>query len=69
MCVCVCVCVSVHQVLELEDKKGEWGFKALKQMMKILFRKVAPIQFTMRVMYMRISENHNSLGCERPSRP
>ena len=29
------------QVLELEDRKGEWGFKALKQMMKILFRKVS----------------------------
>ena len=39
--VCVCVCVFVFgQVLELEDRKGEWGFKALKQMMKILFRKV-----------------------------
>ena len=44
MYVCVCVhvhaCVCVCQVLELEDRKGEWGFKALKQMMKILFRKV-----------------------------
>lgn len=28
-----------ERVLELEDRKGEWGFKALKQMMKILFRK------------------------------
>ena len=28
------------KVLELEDRKGEWGFKALKQMMKIMFRKV-----------------------------
>jgi COP9 signalosome complex subunit 2 len=29
-----------ERVLELEDRKGEWGFKSLKQMMKILFRKV-----------------------------
>jgi COP9 signalosome complex subunit 2 len=28
-----------ERVLELEDRKGEWGFKSLKQMMKILFRK------------------------------
>ena len=39
------------QVLELEDRKGEWGFKALKQMMKILFRKV---NFHQSVLYMLI---------------
>ena len=33
--------VCVFQVLELEGKdKGEWGFKALKQMIKINFRLV-----------------------------
>ena len=40
MFVCVSSSDTACQVLELEDKKGEWGFKALKQMMKILFRKV-----------------------------
>ncbi|XP_003382930.1 PREDICTED: COP9 signalosome complex subunit 2-like [Amphimedon queenslandica] len=29
---------SFAQVLELEEEKGEWGFKALKQMMKLHFR-------------------------------
>ena len=28
------------KVLELEGEKGEWGFKALKQMMKLNFRMV-----------------------------
>ena len=33
-----------ERVLELDqkkDKKGEWGFKALKQMLKLLFRIVS----------------------------
>ena len=30
-----------QRVLELDTKKGEWGFKALKQMLKILFRMVS----------------------------
>lgn len=29
---------SFKQVLELEQEKGEWGFRALKQMIKIYFR-------------------------------
>jgi COP9 signalosome complex subunit 2 len=29
---------SFQKVLELEGEKGEWGFKALKQMMKLNFR-------------------------------
>ena len=29
-----------RQVLGLEEKRGEWGFKALKQMMKLNFRRV-----------------------------
>jgi len=29
--------ISFQQVLELETDKGEWGFKALKQMIKLLF--------------------------------
>lgn len=28
------------KVLELEDTKGEWGFKALKQMIKLHFKLV-----------------------------
>jgi len=28
------------QVLELEETKGEWGFKALKQMIKLHFKLV-----------------------------
>lgn len=28
------------QVLELEEEKGDWGFKALKQMIKINFKLV-----------------------------
>lgn len=31
---------SMFQVLELEGEKGEWGFKALKQMIKINFKLV-----------------------------
>lgn len=31
---------SFNQVLELEEEKGEWGFKALKQMMKLHFKLV-----------------------------
>lgn len=29
------------QVLDLEQEKGEWGFKALKQMIKINFKLVS----------------------------
>ena len=29
---------SFEKVLELEETKGEWGFKALKQIMKLHFR-------------------------------
>jgi len=35
--------IYVHQVLELEDTKGEWGFKALKQMIKLHFKLVGII--------------------------
>lgn len=35
-----------QRVLELDHKKGEWGFKALKQMLKILFRMVSEVKFT-----------------------
>ena len=49
-CICICICVPVivsveaalesfQRVLDLENgEKGEWGFKALKQMIKINFR-------------------------------
>ena len=30
-----------EKVLELETEKGEWGFKALKQMIKLLFHLVS----------------------------
>lgn len=33
--------VVLCQVLELEGEKGEWGFKALKQMIKINFKLVS----------------------------
>ena len=36
---------SFAQVLELEEEKGEWGFKALKQMMKLHFKLVSPIGY------------------------
>ena len=29
-----------EKVLDLESEKGEWGFKALKQMIKLLFHLV-----------------------------
>lgn len=32
---------TFKQVLELESEKGEWGFKALKQMVKITFAAVS----------------------------
>lgn len=32
--------ILLFQVLELEGEKGEWGFKALKQMIKINFKLV-----------------------------
>ena len=31
---------SFKKVLELEQEKGEWGFRALKQMIKIYFKLV-----------------------------
>jgi COP9 signalosome complex subunit 2 len=31
---------SFQRVLDLEEEKGDWGFKALKQMIKINFRLV-----------------------------
>lgn len=31
---------SFQRVLDLEEEKGDWGFKALKQMIKINFRMV-----------------------------
>lgn len=31
---------SFQKVLDLETEKGEWGFKALKQMIKINFKLV-----------------------------
>ena len=36
---------SFVQVLELEEEKGEWGFKALKQMMQLHFKLVSPIGY------------------------
>lgn len=33
------------QVLELEGEKGEWGFKALKQMIKINFKLVGSARY------------------------
>ena len=36
------MCSPLPQVLELEEAKGEWGFKALKQIMKLHFRLVRP---------------------------
>ena len=35
------VLAGFQKVLELDTKKREWGFKALKQMLKILFRMVS----------------------------
>jgi COP9 signalosome complex subunit 2 len=32
---------SFKKVLELEQEKGEWGFRALKQMIKIYFKLVS----------------------------
>lgn len=32
---------SFQRVLDLEEEKGDWGFKALKQMIKINFRLVS----------------------------
>ena len=37
---------SFQRVLDLEDSKGDWGFKALKQMIKINFRLVSDYSFT-----------------------
>ena len=36
---------SFKKVLELEQEKGEWGFRALKQMIKIYFKLVLKIFF------------------------
>lgn len=33
--------ISFQRVLDLEEEKGDWGFKALKQMIKINFRLVS----------------------------
>lgn len=34
---CHAGCVVATQVIEKEEEQGAWGFKALKQMMKLLF--------------------------------
>jgi COP9 signalosome complex subunit 2 len=34
---------SFKKVLELEQEKGEWGFRALKQMIKINFKLVSVV--------------------------
>lgn len=34
----LCLLQLLDQVLDLEEMKGEWGFKALKQMTKINFK-------------------------------
>ena len=34
------IMIYTYQVLELEETKGEWGFKALKQMIKLHFKLV-----------------------------
>lgn len=34
---------SFKKVLELEQEKGEWGFRALKQMIKIYFKLVCSL--------------------------
>lgn len=48
---------SFQQVLDLENgEKGEWGFKALKQMIKINFRLVSVVFF----LKLRF-ENENNL--------
>ena len=39
-CCLLLLLLLVRQVLELEEAKGEWGFKALKQIMKLHFRLV-----------------------------
>ena len=38
------------KVLELEKEKGEWGFKALKQMVKISFSLVIHSYFSLVVV-------------------
>ena len=42
MCALCSLTSLCGQVLELEEAKGEWGFKALKQIMKLHFRLVRP---------------------------
>ena len=34
--------INAMQVVENETEKGEWGFRALKQMMKLHFKLVCP---------------------------
>ena len=47
----------LKKVLELEEEKGEWGFKALKQMTKINFKIVSTISFiNFIVTYYKISQ-------------
>merc|ERR1712080_204745 len=45
---------SFEKVLFLEQEKGEWGFKALKQMMKIRFQ---TINYVKRKLIIRININ------------
>ena len=40
--------------MELDTKKGEWGFKALKQMLKILFRMVSANEFDLGTVYVDV---------------
>ena len=44
---------SFRKVLELEQEKGEWGFRALKQMIKIYFKLVKKsLSFIFEIRYL-----------------
>jgi COP9 signalosome complex subunit 2 len=40
---------AFQRVLQLETEKGDWGFKALKQMMKLTFSMVKNIILTNKI--------------------
>ena len=44
---------SFRRVLELEQEKGEWGFRALKQMIKIYFKLVCYSFFSSLIHFLR----------------
>lgn len=55
--------ILVLQVLNLEQEMGEWGFKALKQMVKITFNTVSFLKMAVVIPILTMLFRINSKRC------